>query len=272
MEFYHRQIDKARERAAVLYVKDHPRIVMFSDCHRGCGTANDSFLSNRTLYEAALRYYFDSGFTYIELGDGDELWENRRYEDIRQIHHSVFELLERFRSENRLYLIWGNHDRVKAKWPGSFYQESICIQGVGAADELLLIHGHQTDILNNQLWKLARFLVRYLWKPLELAGFKDPTSAAKNYTRKTRSETRMSDWVKSRNTTLIAGHTHRPVLSAADGPSYCNTGSCVHPNTITCLELVNGKLTLVKWTTCVDENRYLYVCRQPLAGPKPCFS
>ena len=46
------------------------------------------------------------------------------------------------------------------------------------------------------------------------------------------------------------------------------TGSCVHPCAITCLELVYGQLTLVKWTTCVDERRYMYVCREEISGKK----
>lgn len=280
MEFYHRQIDKALARAAALDAADHPRIVMFSDCHRGCGTWNDSFLNNKTLYEAALRYYFDHDFTYIELGDGDELWENRRYEDICQIHQDIFLQLRRFQAEGRLYMLWGNHDRVKAGRRFSCrssqasaqeamdFTEGLIIRGAPGFQDLHLIHGHQTDLLNNQLWKLARFLVRYFWKPLELAGVKDPTSAAKNYTRKNKSETRMNNWVRSRQASLVAGHTHRPVLDDSAGPGYYNTGSCVHPNTITCLELTRGQLSLVKWTTCADENRYLYVCRQVIGGPK----
>ena len=30
-------------------------------------------------------------------------------------------------------------------------------------------------------WKINRFLVRILWKPLQVWGIKDPTSPAKNY-------------------------------------------------------------------------------------------
>jgi hypothetical protein len=78
MDFYHRQIDRALADAPIIRTADHPKIVLFSDCHRGTGTAADSFLPNKSLYMAALSYYWDHGFTYVELGDGDELWENRR--------------------------------------------------------------------------------------------------------------------------------------------------------------------------------------------------
>ena len=66
-----RQIDKALRSAPIINTADYPRLVLFSDCHRGNGTWSDSFLNNKTIYEAALGYYFERDFTYIELGDGD---------------------------------------------------------------------------------------------------------------------------------------------------------------------------------------------------------
>lgn len=93
---------------------------------------------------------------------------------------------------------------------------------------MYLTHGHQADVLNSTLWRLSRFLVRYLWKPLEHYGVLDPTSAAKNYTRKHKTEQRLQRYAAERNITLITGHTHRPALSADDS-SYYNSGSCVHP-------------------------------------------
>lgn len=277
--FYRRQIDKALRHAPVINIKDYPRLVLFSDCHRGCGTWNDSFLNNKTIYEAALGYYFDHGFTYVELGDGDELWENRKFSDIEEIHADIFRLLDRFRQEGRLFMLWGNHDRIKSR-PG-FRSSSLpaasqaliirCLDRPGRREgtEYNLIHGHQADILNNQLWKLARWLVRYIWKPLELAGIKDPTSAAKNYSKGKVLEERMSSWAKANNTHLIAGHTHRPVLSPEKEKwSYSNTGSCVHPNTITCIEIEDGKITLIKWAECADSNQYIHVCRYIISGPR----
>lgn len=280
MEFYHKQIDKSLKKAHIIQASQHPKIVMFSDCHRGAGTWNDSFLNNKTLFSAALNYYYANGYTYIEIGDGDELWENRCFQDIYQIHEDIFQQLLQFHLENRLFMLWGNHDKIK-KYPrfcalnSSFtppFYESLIIEGASGCEDLHLLHGHQVDPLNNQFWKAARWMVRYLWKPLELAGVKDPTSAARNYTKKKKVESRMAAWVNSRNASLIAGHTHRPTLSMERGPSYYNTGSCVHPNTITCMELTYGEMALIKWTTCVDENRRLYVCRQLLGGPKALYN
>lgn len=101
--FYFRQMDKALRSAAVISTSDHPRLVLFSDCHRGNGTWNDSFLNNKTIYEAALGYYYERDFTYVELGDGDELWENRKFSDIEEIHSDIFRLLDRFRQKKPFF-------------------------------------------------------------------------------------------------------------------------------------------------------------------------
>ncbi len=128
---------------------------------------------------------------YIELGDGDELWENRSFDAIYEIHEDVFSVLSLFAKENRLYLLYGNHDREMKNDRRMPHYAGIILKLCGCTErgavgkphclELYLTHGNQADFLNSTLWRLSRFLVRYLWKPLELLGVLDPTSAAKNY-------------------------------------------------------------------------------------------
>ena len=89
----HKRLNKSFKNAPVLPMGSGYSYVLFSDCHRGNGTHNDNFLRNEHLYLAALRHYYERGFTYIELGDGDELWENRSIEPIKEIHNDVFALL-----------------------------------------------------------------------------------------------------------------------------------------------------------------------------------
>ena len=47
--------------------------------------------------------------------------------------------------------------------------------------DIFMLHGHQVDLLNGTFWRLARFLVRHVWKNLERFGIRDLTRAAKNY-------------------------------------------------------------------------------------------
>lgn len=53
------------------------KFIVMSDCHRGDGSAADEFAHNSLIYKCALEYYLKEGFTYIELGDAEELWGKR---------------------------------------------------------------------------------------------------------------------------------------------------------------------------------------------------
>ena len=85
------------------------------------------------------------------------------------------------------------------------FYEGIILQDTAASGsmDVYLTHGHQTDLFNSTLWRISRFLVRYLWKPLERYGVLDPTSAAKNYTRRDKAEQRLHHWAKQENHILI---------------------------------------------------------------------
>lgn len=280
------RLKKAFDSAPVLPLSRNSRYLLISDCHRGDGTSNDNFLKNQNLYFTALKYYYQSGFTYIELGDGDELWENRKMSRIIEIHNNVFWLLSLFYKQNRLYLLYGNHDMEKRKpgysdsicseyfctqsqcmqplFPGLTFYEGLILENCGSCQKLFLTHGHQADFLNSALWKQARFLVRYLWRPLEHIGILDPTSAAKNYTCKEKVEKRLAHFASKEGICLVCGHTHRSMLNQ-ESPYYINTGSCVHPRCITCIEVEGFQLTLVKWTLDTKRDRNLYVSREVLS-------
>lgn len=291
---YFSRLNKSFQGVPRLPLNNCTRYVLISDCHRGAGGSNDNFLKNRNLYFAALQHYYKMGYTYIELGDGDELWENRGMRQIIEAHGDVFQLLSRFHQQGRLYMIYGNHDIMKkdirytvkcySAYPGccgnnpqlerrpllpnAKFHSGIILENAlspGSAD-VYLTHGHQADLFNSTLWRLSRFLVRYLWKPLERYGVLDPTSAAKNYTRKQKTEQRLQHWAKRENHILITGHTHRPALSQADS-FYYNSGSCVHPYSITCLEIEGMQIRLVKWMLSSRQDMSLYVAREVLAGP-----
>ena len=159
------RLDKSFRTAPVLALTPHSRIVLISDCHRGIGNSNDNFLKNQHLYFAALQSYYKLGFTYIELGDGDELWENRSLAAIREIHGNVFWLLSLFANEDRLYQLYGNHDHVLKGNSEMPHLESLILKVCdfdtqAPCLEFYLTHGHQADMLNSTLWRLSRFLVR----------------------------------------------------------------------------------------------------------------
>ena len=287
-----KHLSQVFESANRIPFDDSSRIILMSDCHRGTGSQADDFFKNENLYLSALNHYYNEGYTYIEIGDGDELWENKKLADIINAHPNVFQMLTQFYQEKRLYFIYGNHDMVKrnAKYVESnlyeYYDkqerkerplfENIQVheglvleyQEQPANKKIFLIHGHQVDFLNSSMWKCARFLVRYLWKPLELFGISNPTSPAQNQKKKEKIGRRLTDWTIRENQMLIAGHNHRPMFPEIGEPLYFNDGSCVHPLFITGIEINEGEITLVKWSVKVNEEGVLFVGRDSIAGPK----
>lgn len=285
-----KRLQQVYDAARILPFDTASKFVLMSDCHRGQGNAGDNFLQNQSLFFGALEYYYQQGFTYIELGDGDELWENRKMPPIIDAHSDAFWLMSQFYQSHRLYMLYGNHDIVKSRpsFPQKYCREYYCdsvhcclplfpdiplSQGLILEDaqkrRIFLVHGHQGSLLNDRLWPLARFLVRYVWRPLELVGFLAPTGAGRPQKKKDRIEKALSAFADTKQELLIAGHTHRPAFSLPGKGRYFNDGSCVHLRCITAIEIENNQLALVKWLVATRPDRSLFVDRQVLAGPAP---
>ncbi len=283
------RLEQVYKNAERICIDKSTKIVCMSDCHRGVGNQGDNFLPNQHLFFAALQYYYDRCFWYMELGDGDELWENKRLRRIVEIHSDAFWMMSRFYKSGRFRMLFGNHDCRKKNadymrthcweyycdredcfrelFPELHAGEGIILENRNTGHEIFLVHGHQGDLLNDTLWPLAAFLVRHLWRPLEMLGVADPTSAARNYKKRKKAEQRLEDFSREKGILVIAGHTHRPVLPRPGEGLYLNDGSCVHPRCITALEIENGAITLVKWCVAVRHNRSLSVEREVLEGP-----
>ncbi|NND88133.1 MAG: serine/threonine protein phosphatase, partial [Flavobacteriaceae bacterium] len=99
----YRRISNAYLKAKRIPFNDSSKFVIFSDCHRGDSSFADEFANNRNIYFHALKHYYSEGYTYCELGDGDELWENREFSSIHEAHKNVFDLLKLFYQEERLH-------------------------------------------------------------------------------------------------------------------------------------------------------------------------
>lgn len=285
------RLDRAFKNAKIIPFDDTSKFILFSDCHRGDNSFADDFANNRNIYFHALRHYYNQGFTYCELGDGDELWENLKFDMILRAHKNVFELLQQFFKEDRLEMIWGNHDMVYRDpkyvkkhlssyfdhktdkevplFPDITYQEAIILKHQHTNQQIFLLHGHQADFMNYIGWRINRFLVRVLWKPLQVVGIADPTSPAKNYKETIKVERRIKKWIASNhNQFTIIGHTHRPRFPEAGELALFNDGSCVHPRSITGMEIENGEITLIKWQISTSDDGALKIVRVPLEGPQ----
>lgn len=286
----HSRLTEVYNKAKRIKIDNSSRLMFFSDVHRGDNSWADDFARNQIIYTYALRHYYDAGFTYVEVGDGDELLKNESVRSIRHAHATIFRLIRRFFDENRFYYIFGNHDveyafpefqkktlstiyneiheRNEPLFPGIKIHEGLIFEHQETGGELFVVHGHQGEFINDQHWRLSRLFLRGLWRPLQLLGLQDPTSVSANPTLRRKVESQISDWVVQNNQPVICGHTHQARFPKNGEPPYFNCGSCIHPRWISGIEIKNGQITLVRWRIRTKKKGDLYVKRDIAGGPE----
>ena len=284
------RLSKVFQTSMEISFDNSSKIAIISDCHRGDGSWADDFNHNQNIFYSALKYYYDAGFTYIDLGDSDELWKNKSYSKISTTHTDTFRLIRNFYKDGRFYMIFGNHDVLKRcpsyvkksltrlydphtdRFEDLFddirVHEGLILKHRETGVTFLLVHGHQGDLIADHLWRTGSFLTRNLWRNLEIFGLKDPTSAAINYAVMKKVERKFIEWIVANNQPVICGHTHRPTCPPEGKPPYFNDGCCIYNNCITCLEIVQSEITLVKWDIKTNDDRAFYVDREEIAKPR----
>ncbi|WP_261387892.1 hypothetical protein [Chitinophaga pinensis] len=75
----YKQIEDGKKDKGLVLTYDYQQasIIIFSDQHKGGRDGSDDFMLAETAYLTALRYYYEKGFTLINLGDCEELWESK---------------------------------------------------------------------------------------------------------------------------------------------------------------------------------------------------
>lgn len=282
---------EAYEKALRVPINKDSKMILFSDVHRGDNSLSDEFAHNQNIYYYALSKYFQEGYTYVEVGDGDELWEHSKFKHIRNAHSDVYHLLSKYHKQGRLLMLYGNHnmelkvpavvkrtlyryfdefiDHEDVLFPEIEVHEALVFEHQESGKDILVVHGHQGDLVNDQLWWVTRFFHRYFWRYFHLVGFKNPASPAKNRVKRHKIERNFSKWIENHQKMIIAGHTHRPKFSNIGETPYFNTGCCIHPRSITGLEIYNGKIALIAWMVKPDDTGSLYITKKVVKGPDP---
>ncbi len=288
--FTNRRLTQAYKHALVKTIDDKSKYVFFSDLHRGDDSISDEFARNQTLMISALRYYYDEGYTYVEVGDGDELWEHASFKHIRTAHTDIFSILKEFFRENRMIMLYGNHniylknrmyvkcnyysyydeyrEKQVALFPKLEPRESLVLRYKKTGQEILTLHGHQGDFFNDQFWIPSMFTLRYFWKFMHLVGFRNPASPAKNQAKRHKIEKNYAKWIEKNNIMLICGHTHRYKFPKKGKYPYFNTGCGIHTKGISCIEILEGKMILVQWRVESNSDGVLQVVRRIIRGPR----
>lgn len=260
------RLNTIAQRANIVPFDDTSRFVFFSDCHRGDLSSGDVFAANEQLFLKTLAHYYHSGYTYCEVGDGDELWQNRRFCDILRAHSAAFDMLHRFHHQNRLHIIAGNHDvavpgQKSISKDGMRAENGITLQHKRTGQRILVTHGHQADISSDRLSPVSRLVVRYIWRYIHdwpiTDSFRNMLRREVNLKGLSRAkatarllstiEKRLINWVNDSRQMLICGHTHRACAATPGAPPYFNTGSFVTPGEATGLEIQGGDISLVRW-------------------------
>ena len=286
-----KKLDAAYKNALKIDFDNSSKLVFISDTHRGDDSLSDEFSRNKEIFYHALYHYYRDGFTYIEVGDGDELWEQQHFEIIWNAHFRTFKILKKFFNDGRLYMLYGNHN-IQLKnpkylennyyyvydeylcekipvFPGLKTYEALRLNNTDTSQEIFVIHGHQGDLFNDQLHFFSLFIIRFLWHALHLIGVRYAATPAKSRRRMHRVEKKHKKWSDLHNTLLICGHTHRPRFSEPSEGKYFNTGCGMHPQGITALEIENGCISLVTWRISTKPDGMMYVKRTALKGPRP---
>lgn len=289
-----KRLTEAYKNAKIEYFDNNSKYIFFSDCHRGDNTPSDEFAKNQNIFLFALEFYLNNGYTYVEVGDGDELWEHSNFKHIRLAHDEVYSLLKKFYDSNRLIMLYGNHniclkysDFVENNYykfyddyneeevelfPGIKLHEAVVFKHKDTAQEILTVHGHQGDRMNDRLWRFNRITVRYFWKFLHSIGFTNPASPVKSAEKIHKIERIYSSWIEKSKIMIICGHTHRPHFPKPKELPYFNDGSCVRASGIQGVEIADGKISLIEWRIRTNSSGDLHIKRKILRGPEPIES
>lgn len=285
------RLTNAYNNAKMEYFDKNSKYIFFSDVHRGDDSVSDEFTRNQNVFLHALNYYYKEGYTYIEVGDGDELWEYREFKHIRLAHTDVFIVLKKFFDAGRFFMLYGNHNiylKSKKYVKDNYYNfydeynqervelfkglnplEALILKYRETGQEILVVHGHQGDMINDQFWHISMLLLRYFWRFMHIVGFENPASPARNLYKRHKVEKMYNKWIEKYKMMLICGHTHRQKFPKNNDLPYFNTGCCIRTRGICGIEIINGEILMVDWRVSADEDGSLRMLRTVVRGPEP---
>lgn len=205
------------------------KIIILSDQHKGGKDFADDFRYTEGNYMAALQYYFDQGFTFINLGDCEELWENTPSVAVEKNRLTLLQEAQ-FLVKNRYYRIYGNHDlEWKYSFPEMLYLRPIFGEQLAVYEglvlkttynkkdySLFLAHGHQGDRRSDGN-AFSMWFVAAIWTPIQRYLEISVDTISDFFELVDKHNIMMYDWSAThKNMIFISGHTHKPVFASLD--------------------------------------------------------
>lgn len=213
----------------VPYDMNTGRFIIFSDEHKGDRDDADDFALAEKNYTAALDYYYNNNFTFINLGDCEELWENTP-DKVMKFNNAVLQLETRFLQQNRYYRIFGNHD-LEWKYP---FQQNLYLKPVfgntlkiyeaielqtqynNKTYSIFLTHGHQGDKRSDGN-PVSQWIVAAIWTPIQRFLDININTISDSFELVDAHNIIMYEWSATQKQLIfISGHTHKPVFASLD--------------------------------------------------------
>lgn len=223
------------------------KFIIFSDQHKGRRNGADDFTQAEPNYLAALEYYNDQDYYFINLGDSEELWENNLWQ-VKKKNKAAFEAERKFLEKKKYVKVFGNHDLFWDNDPFAWLQlrsifkekvkvyEGVILKslvnskesivnthdsasttidyGLSTINSIFLTHGHQGDAQSDGNW-FSKFFVAKIWAPLQALLRINPNTPAYDAEKKTLHNSIMYDWSsEQKDLLLVTGHTHQPVFAS----------------------------------------------------------
>ncbi len=263
---------------------DDAKYIIFSDIHKGDKSTGDDFLLSENVYCQALDYYYNHQFTYLQLGDAEELWKYSVNQVLKQ-NQKTFALENQFLKKKRFVKFFGNHDLAwKDSFAVKYYLGRIfspklkIIEGAilrlyrgKSSINIFLTHGHQGDKLSDNN-AFGTWFVAHIWAPIQRYLNINYNTPSKDDDLLNKHNRIMYEWsAQQKGVLLLTGHTHFPVFASGkfsknkyqflinhhqQDASYFNTGCCCFSDgDITGIEIADGFIRLVKFTEKPHFNR-----------------
>jgi predicted phosphodiesterase len=268
---------KNSKRVFTININSNDKFIIFSDQHKGNRDWADDFTNNEFNYTAALNFYKQQNFNFINLGDSEEIWKYTA-EQVLPKNEKSFAAEAAFQP-NKYFKTFGNHDIIwKNKWdverllknyfvmPLPVY-EGIILKTIINKEALTIFctHGHQGDKMSDNN-AFSTWVVAHIWAPIQRYLRINVNTPSKDFSLRNKHNQLMYQWSSNRkNTLLITGHTHSPVFASGKysshpsntierdanekiKPSYFNSGCCCFSDgDITGIEIDAGHIRLIKW-------------------------
>ena len=220
------------------------RFIILSDQHKGTRDGADDFMPAEKNYLTALDYYFNNNYSFVALGDCEELWENTP-DAVMKVNKTVLQSEARFLQAERYYRVFGNHD---LEWKYAFQQmfylkpifgpaikvyEGIELQAQynNKTYSIFLSHGHQGDKRSDGS-KFSMWFVAAIWTPIQRFLEISVNTISQSFDLVDNHNIMMYEWSATHKQLIfISGHTHKPVFASLD-----------HVDRLT-HQLANAKLT-----------------------------